>query len=50
MGDTMMLDLLKKHVTQLLNHLFVGLMAYGMNISPLEASVLFKIVERHHDN
>ncbi len=50
MGDTMMMGLLKKHVTDLLNHLFVGLMAYGMNISPLEASVLFGIVEQHHEN
>ena len=46
----MMKDLLKKHVTQLLDHLFVGLMVYGMSISPLEANVLLGIADQPHEN
>ena len=45
-----MMGQLKKHITQLLNHFLVGLITYRMYISPLEASVLFGIVEQHHEN
>ncbi len=39
-----MKQLWKKRLRQLLDCLFVGLMAYGLNVSPLEASVVLGIV------
>ncbi len=41
---------LKKHMAKLLNHILVGLMAYSVNMAPLEARVWLGIVDPHREN